>query len=93
METDILQTITITSFAPATLLLVWKILLPWSTLLIAKFNNTDTSSQGRLDRLENNDLTHMQLQIDDIETRMDDFQKQMGGLCSRLAVLEERTRK
>jgi hypothetical protein len=89
METTF-ETIT---WAGVAALFTWFILKPLTFLIIAKWNKTDMSADARLCKLEENDLKHIQIQVDSIERRLDDFQRQFGVIGERLATLEQITRK
>lgn len=84
----------------AFIILTIKVLVPWSTLLIARYNKTDTSAQARLDKIQGNDLADLsdfKTRVYGLENKMDamqrDIQGQFGVMGERIAIIEERTRK
>ena len=88
MDTDILQTITISSFAPATLLFIWKILIPLVNLLMARMSGTDVSSYAKLCKIEGNDLHEIRTDIKELKDGMEYMRRIAEALGTRVAVLE-----
>ena len=92
MEPEILQTITVTSFAPASILVVWKVLIPLVNLFIARMNKTDTSADARLCKLEENDLHEIKGDIVEIKTRMEYLSREFADVKTKVAVLESKVK-
>lgn len=107
MEQDLL---TIFQFATPAVALIYftaKVLTPLTNLLVAKLSGTDIATMKRVQKLESNDLVHIESRLSSLESQMKDFssfqkacldaqldaQKQFTVISSRLATLEERTRK
>lgn len=88
MNTGIEQTLLYTTWAPVVALFIWKVLIPLVNLLIAKMDGTDTRANTRLNKIETNDLTHIETRLKSIEDGMDAFRERFGTIGERLAVLE-----
>ena len=90
MEPDIINTIAVTSFAPASLLLIWKILIPLVNVFIARVNKTDTSADARLCKIEN-DFTHeVRADIKELKEGTEYLRREFEGVKIRVAVLESK---
>ena len=93
MEPDILQTITLTSFAPAVFLFIWRVVLPWSNTLLARMNGTDKNTYEKLCKIEGNDLHEIRGDIIELGRRMLTVETDMKKMSDDIATLMERTRK
>lgn len=62
-----MQFIGYTGFAGVAALVVWRIVIPWSDSLLNKRQGTSPGLEGKVNKLETNDLYHLKKELEELK--------------------------